>query len=212
MRKVLIRCLNNNLSLEAYLVLDCLYNDEHTALMAYASSVKKISDNTFSKLISEKYIKYTGTGIPPKYNVDNISLTNKFEEEVLGIKNVMTFDDAFKELTDAYPSKTAEGRRLHGDLVRCRKLYQKEVMKKQVVDESVHSLLVQCTRFLVAEKRRNNSLNYLKSLSSYLNQKEWETVKDEVETIIANGGHVGKRSITTGTEENKTILRGGEFT
>ena len=85
-------------------------------------------------------------------------------------------------------------------------------MKKQVVDESVHSLLVQCTRFLVAEKRRNNSLNYLKSLSSYLNQKEWETVKDEVETIIANGGHVGKRSITTGTEENKTILRGGEFT
>jgi hypothetical protein len=151
----------------------------------------------------------------PVYTLDNLELTERFGKEVLGVsqKSNLTFDECFQQLREHYPLKTPSGRRLHHDLERSKRLYKALIFKVGRVDDKLHSLILQCTNFIVKEKTKTNSLEYLKMLPTYLQQQEWTTVQEEVEKMIKNNQYVDKfsQSDSGGNLENKTILGSSDF-
>lgn len=197
--------------LEGYFVMHSIMNGDTELLAHYVESVNKIPSSVFKFLIDNKYLEYSGDLAVAKYTLENIKLTNKFQEEVLGIKNTITFETAFEQLRDHYPKKTPQGRRLHEDLDRCRRLYRDIVVKRNIVDESLHSIILQCTNLLVKEKKKMNKLEFLKALPAYINQKEWQTVQEEVEKLVKDGKFVNGPIKDSGNDENKTVLGGKGF-
>jgi len=196
--------------LDGYFVLHCLYEERKDLLMNYIINVNKIPTKVFEFLVSEKYLEYGGDGV--NYDLNNIQLTERYATDVLGkvpSKNI-TFDQAFQQLREHYPIKTPEGRRLHQDIDRCKKIYKDIVFKFGRVDEEKHSLILQCINFMVKEASKFNKLEYIKMLPTYLQQKSWDTVIDDVSDMNKNGVYVNKKEGGT-NGENKTVLGGDDF-
>jgi len=203
------KCIQFKLPLEGYFVLHSLYNEEEDVLLNYIMNVSKIPTKVFKDLVNNGFLIFNGEG--ESYTLENIELTEKFGKEVLGVietKNI-TFEEAFQQLREHYPIKTPDGRRLHQDIERCKNLYKSIVFKLGRLDVEKHSFILQCTNYIVNEKIKTNKLNYLKMLPTYLHQKEWTTVEDEVLDVIKKSGYVDKKVDSNG--ENKTIKGADEF-
>lgn len=204
------RIIELKLNIEGYLILYSLYNKQEKLLENYCMKIKnKIPTSVFKQLVDEKYLVFKGNG--EEYTIDNIELTDKFEEEVLGLEDIktITFDVAFQQLRECYPKKTPGGRILHQDLDRCKKLYRGVICKMgKALDEELHSLILQCVNFIVNQKKKTNSLDYLQMLPTFLSQRNWETVREEVEGEIRKNGFVEKNDEGG---ENKTQLGSEDF-
>lgn len=203
------------LSLEGFFILNCLYNDEGNLLERYCkNSVYKIPTRVFEQLKNENYIEIKeGT---KDFTLDNMILTDRFKLEVLGLKDLQatTFDIAFQQLREHYPTKTPNGRRLHQDVERCKKLYKNIICPIGTkVDDELHSVILQCINFIINEKSKNRSLDYLQMLPTFLSQKTWETVKEDVENKIKQSGFVENKFKRgdDGESGNKTQLGSEDF-
>lgn len=193
------RLISLKLSLEGYFILWCLYNEEGDKLTSYCnSSVYKIPSKVFEQLVNEKYIEFSGE---KSYTLTNMTLTDRFKTDVLGLKDLQTtsFDVAFQQLRECYPTKTPNGRRLHQDIDRCKRIYKNTVCTLgNSVNQELHSLILQCINFTVNQKTKDKSLEYLQMLPTYLAQKNWETVKEDVEEVMKKTGFVEKKSSNNG--------------
>lgn len=193
------RLINARLSLEGYFILWCLYNEETSFLQGYCNSSEyKIPTRVFEQLVKEEYITNNEKN---EFKIDSMVLTDKFKLEILGLKDLQatTFDVAFQQLREHYPTKTPNGRRLHQDVERCKRLYKKIICPiSDRVDEELHSVILQCINFIINEKSKNRSLDYLQMLPTFLEQKSWDTVKDDVEDVIKKNGWVEKRGVNNG--------------
>lgn len=183
------KLISEKLSLEAYLILHCLYYSEENYLFRYANNVNKIPTKTFKWLVDQDYITADDD---KEFTTDNIHLTNKFKEEILEIEeNSLTFDKAFEELKEIYPSKVPDGyggfRRLHQDPERCSRLYKSLIMKGNKINKELHNLIIQSIKFIVNEKTKSRSLNYMQMLPTFLNQRTWETVQEDVLKKLKQG-------------------------
>ena len=101
------------LDIGGYFILWCMYNDEGSLLERYCKTIEnKISTKVFENLVKENYIEFKGE---KDYTLDNMILTDRFKLEILGLKDLkaITFDIAFQQLREHYPTKTPNGRRLH---------------------------------------------------------------------------------------------------
>jgi len=188
------------LSLEGYFILNCLYNEEGNLLERYCkNSIYKIPTRVFEQLKGEGYIEVKeGT---KDFTLDNMTLTDKFKLEVLGMKDLQatTFDIAFQQLREHYPTKTPNGRRLHQDLDRCKRLYKGIICPvNKLVDEELHSLILQCVNFIVNQKKKTKSEEYYQLLPTFLQQRNWETVQEDVEELIKRNGFVEKKGENKG--------------
>lgn len=181
------------LSLEGYFVLWSLYNEQGACLSRYCkSSIHKIPTRVFEQLVDEKYIDFKGD---KDFTLDNMTLTDRFKLEVLGLKDLKatSFDVAFQQLRECYPTRTPSDRRLHQDVDRCKRLYKNIICPLGVVDEELHSVILQCINYIVNQATKAKKLDYLQMLPTFLSQKNWETVKDDVEALILKNGFVDKK-------------------
>lgn len=198
------KLIEKSLSLEGFFILYSLFNEEEELLSRYCkSSVYKIPTRVFQQLVDEKYITIKGNDTK-EFRIDNMELTDKFKLEILGLKNLksISFDKAFEQLRQHYPTKTPNGRRLHQDVERCKRLYKNVICPLGVMNEELHSFILQCINFIIEQKRRSKSEDYLQLLSTFLQQKNWESVQDEVEELIKKNGYVERRDVGGGFMED----------
>lgn len=181
------------LPLDAWLILICLHNEEQDILKNYVTNVNKIPTKIFKDLINEGWLKTSAKD--DTFTLDNISITDKFGKEILGISNVsgVTFAEAFEQLRDHYPSQAGKSeRRLKGNVARCKTLYQNIITKNGVIDEELHSMILQCINYEIKIRTKNRSLDYFQMLATWLQQRTWEVYLKDVEEEIKKNGSVSK--------------------
>jgi hypothetical protein len=187
------KLISSKLSLEGYFILWCLYNEESGKLTGYCNASEyKIPTRVFEQLVKDEYIEFKGE---KDFTLDNMVLTDKFKTDVLGLKDLKatSFDVAFQQLREHYPTVTPNGRRLHQDVERCKKLYKNVICPLGKVDEELHSMILQCINFILNQKRKDRSLDYLQMLPTFLSQKNWESVMSDVDALIKKNGFVEKK-------------------
>ena len=191
-----------SLSLEGFLVLYCLYNEEEANLLKYIVKVNKIPSLIFNKLVSDGWLIYSGDMVKPDYNLNNIELTDRFSKEIMEIqpnKVSLSFDECFQQLREHYPIKAGNSeRRLHGDLTRCKNLYKTTIVKNGKINEELHSVILQCINFEVNLKTKSRSLDYFQLLATWLSQRTWELYIKDVEELIRKNGFVDKNGENRG--------------
>jgi len=82
----------------------------------------------------------------------------------------------FAELLEAYPKKTPNGRRLHGNKDNCKKKYNNLIKK----NPELHPIILKCILAELEDRYIHNSTNYWKMLQTYINQKGWELYEDDI--------------------------------
>lgn len=205
------RLIEGKMNLEGYFVCWALYNNEENLLERYCKAItNKIPTSIFKTLVNDGYLIFNGEG--ETFTLTNIELTDKFKLEILKLKDApigISFDQAFEQLREHYPTKRPNGSRLHQNLERCRKLYEKAVVGPLGrVDEELHATILQCVNFTVNEKMKTRSLDYLQLLPTYLEQKNWEPVMEDVVNLIKKEGYVEQKDENG---ENKTMLGSEDF-
>jgi len=183
-----------NLPLDGFFILYCLHNEETGMLQNYVTNISKIPTKVFKQLISEGWLETTAKD--DTFTLTNISLTDKFSKEILGIVDVsgISFAEAFEQLRDHYPTKAGKTeRRLQGNVARCKTLYQNAITKNGVVNEELHSLILQCINYEIKSRTKDRSLDYFQMLATWLQQKTWEVYLKDVEEEIKKNGFVDKK-------------------
>lgn len=179
------------LPIDAYLVLHCLHNQEGEFLKNYVLNVKKIDTSVFKNLIRDGWLKSTSTN--DTFTLENIEITNRFANEILKVPNSknISFDVAFEQLRDHYPTQAGKtGRRLQGDIARCKRLYSNTIMSNGIINEELHSTILQCINFEIKIRTNKGSLDYFQMLATWLQQKTWELYVKDVEQQIKKDGFV----------------------
>ena len=191
MNEIIKRCINHKVPFVSYMILHLLYNEEQDVLVNYCINVSKIETKEFLWLIDNKYLEEVKNR--DLIIVEDLVLTDKFSSEILKITNTknITFDVAFDQLRNHFPSKAGNSeRRLQGDPPRCKRLYQNIIMKNDKIDVELHSMILQCINYEINVKTKSRSLEYFKLLTTWLQQKEYELYIKDVEEVIKKNGSV----------------------
>lgn len=161
--------INSSLTLEEVFLCLCVYYRDVGSLKAYiANSPTTIDINTANRLVDKGYLIKTRE-VP---TFDDLYAT----ELVNGLLNVATPEAMFDELLAIYPSKTPNGRRLHG----AKELNKVKYIKTIKKNLDLHKLILKAVEYELAERAANNSLDFLLMLSTYINQKRWEEYLPEI--------------------------------
>lgn len=162
--KLLIK---TGLSLEEYLILECVHKDYKKTLEDYVTKFGAIDRSVFISLNKAGYIKDFEGDIM----FNKIKLTDKYYQ-VFGYVE-LDHDKFFKELRETYPKRVG-GRSLHQDLSSCKKKY------KQIVDsEETHRTILKCVKLYLLELQSGNRLQYIQLLPTWLNQRNFEQYYEE---------------------------------
>ena len=92
--------------------------------------------------------------------------------------NMDNFETLFNEFRERYPRKTPNGRMLHTDLKNCILKYKRILSDGYV---GLHQDILKGIDLEIEAKQRNNSLNYLRLMKTYLNQRGWEEYMPNLE-------------------------------
>lgn len=209
------KLVSNNLTLDGYLVLYCLYYKKEDVLLSYIKNTAKIPTKVFQDLVVKEFIDCESS---ETFTLNNMKLTGRFKELFVKEEEEVVktpFDELFEELKNTYPNKvinlsTGEPRYLRQDLDRCEKLYRNIIVDKGVIDYELHKLIIQCIRYLVGIKTKSRSLGYMQMLPTFLQQKSWKAVVDDVKAELAKGKEI-KQVEGESEGENKTQLGSKEF-
>lgn len=177
------------LDLESCLILYCIKTNNNNLISSYASKCKKINTELFKSLEKQGFIivKWDST---EKIYLDLLSLASRGEQLIatlfptkpIGVE--ITNEDLekqFGEFKKIYPSSVKQGlttRRLHGNLSKCKKLYEKLLM------ETTHDILCKAAKLYIEEKYRSNSQLYIQALETWLNQKNYLQYLEDINKTI----------------------------
>ncbi len=163
------------LSLEEYLILYCVDNRLSSLLEQYVLNIGQIDSKKFNNLIDKGYLFPINEDI----TFSKLKLTSEYYSK---FKDKLDYDKLFDELKEVYPKavKSSNGKRrsLQTDFEGCKKKY-----KEAVNSLEEHNLILNCVRLYVKEKKDANELQYLQLLSTFINQKGWETYIEEAQTM-----------------------------
>lgn len=191
------RLIGLGLTIQEYMILYLLYNDNKDILDSYMNNIEYITMNTLQSLADRGYLTYFEAGID-RDRLDYFELTDKFKTEVLKIPKVnnnISFEEAFEQLREHFPTKVTSPngavRRLQSDIDRCKKLYKKTIVFSDgTIDLESHKFILQCIDFEVNERRKGKNEAYWQLLPTYLNQRGWELVEDDVEKLLKDKGTI----------------------
>lgn len=191
MNEIIDRCIIHKIPISSYMIMYLLHNNEKNVLLNYCINNTKIETKEFLWMIDNGYLEEVRDR--SLIEINDLVLTNKFSSEVLkivGTKNI-TFEQAFEQLRDHFPSKAGNSeRRLQGDIERCKRLYKMTIIKNGKLDEELHSVILQCINYEVIVRTKGRSLEYFKLLATWLSKEEWKLYYDDVIEIIKNNGSV----------------------
>lgn len=188
------RLIGLGLSIEEYMILYLLHNDNRDILDSYNNNIGFGEDRDLSDILDNLYDKGY---INNDENGESIC-TDKFKTEVLKIPKVdnnISFEEAFEQLREHFPTKVTSPngavRRLQSDIDRCKKLYKKTIVFSDgTIDLESHKFILQCIDFEVNERRKGKNEAYWQLLPTYLNQRGWELVEDDVEKLLKDKGTI----------------------
>lgn len=183
------RLIGLGLTIKQYMILYLKYNDNQDILNTYENNIEiddYVSSVEYQLLYKQGYLD------------DKYELTDKFKAEVLKVPKVdnnITFEEAFEQLREHYPTKVIGPnrgvRRLQSDIDRCKKLYKKIIIDNYGdIDIKKHQFILQCIDFEVIERKRGKNEAYWQLLPTYLNQRGWELVEEDVMKLIEKNGTI----------------------
>ena len=202
--------LEKGISLDGYLILYCLNNKNIILLSDYVQKCGLIKREAFINLKDKGFISM---GDIETITFNSLSITEKglslFNTDTIKNDNIK-FDECFNELRNTYPKKVPNEnggtRALHGDLSRCKKLYEKIIIKDNQVDMKLHKKILNALKIQLNECNKGKGIFFLQALVTYLHQQTYEQyieqIKDEDKDI---------QVITEVKTENKTVLGREEF-
>lgn len=188
------RLIGLGLTIQEYMILYLLYNDNRDILDSYNNNIGFGEDRDLSDILDNLYDKGY---INNDENGESIC-TDKFKTEVLKIPKVdnnISFEEAFEQLREHFPTKVTSPngavRRLQSDIDRCKKLYKKTIVFSDgTIDLESHKFILQCIDFEVNERRKGKNEAYWQLLPTYLNQRGWELVENDVEKLLKDKGTI----------------------
>lgn len=177
--------LNNNLKIEEYFVLFCLINHLDEELVKYINKTGVLTTNIFQKLRDSGYIVLKNEN---DITFETIVITNQTKILFGSIDNSKDFEKLFTELLSTYPNKvkrlTGGTRRLHNDLDRCRKTYKSTLMSiGGQLNIKLHDKILLCAKMYYQEHYKDNKLEFMQLLSTFLNQKTWEQYLADISNL-----------------------------
>ena len=173
----------NKLKLEDYFILFCLVNEEEELLVKYTFHSGGIDTNSFQRLRNSGFIVLTN-----EINItfSSIKITNQ-TKELFNVQDNTDFDTLFKELLSTYPNSvkriTGGTRRLHNDLVRCKKLYKASLVSSEKVNKDLHKKILLCVQMYYREHLKDNKQEFMQLLATFLSQRTWEQYLNDVEKL-----------------------------
>lgn len=179
-----------NLTLESFLILVCLHNNDPKPLEKYVTSCRVIPSSILKSLIDRGYIVISDSVDINKLTFRQMALTEKGSVLFPSTK----FTELFKQFKDLYPKKVVtrngEVRRLHLDMKRAERLYESLVVSGGKCDIELHNSIMSSTKKMLDEKQNSpDGLKFLQNIATYLHQKNYEAymTDDEVtKTDITN--------------------------
>lgn len=183
------------LDLFSYFICYCLFKNDAKSLESYCK-IHPISEKSIENAIKNGYLS-SDRKVGDDFYVSNIKLLSKFQEEFFPVLiSSITPEFAWQQILIHYPNKvkTKEGetRYLHVNEEGAKKKYLEYICKNKAVDEEEHSFVLQAINHLINIKSKGNSLGYLNALPVYINQKQWNAVRDDVMEIIKTKGSISK--------------------
>ena len=168
------------LGFEAYFVLYCVHAKDKQLITNYTTQCKKINTDIFKQLQSDGYLEianHTGEHI----YFELLSLANK-GHALFSESATSTFDleKQFGEFRACYPMMVKEGfktRRLHGNLSKCKRLYEKLLM------ETTHDILCKTAQLYTQEQFKSGQI-YMQSLETWLFQKNYTQFLQDLDKQI----------------------------
>jgi hypothetical protein len=175
--------LRNKLKIEEYFVLFCLVNHLDEDLVKYIDLTGNVTAGLFQRLQSLGYVVLKDEN---NITFETIILT-EHSKQLFGVNNSDEFEPLFKELLSTYPNKvkrlTGGTRRLHNNLDGCRKTYKLTLMSIGKLNINLHKKIMLCIRMYHQEHLKDNKVEFMQLLSTFLNQKTWEQYLEEVTHI-----------------------------
>jgi hypothetical protein len=172
----------NKLKIEEWFILYCLVNKEEEILVKYVYSCGTINSQVFYNLRDSGFIVLKDA---LNCTFDSISVT-EITKNMFNVQDNAPFDVCFRELLSTYPNSvkriTGGTRRLHNDLVRCKKLY-KSCLVNNGIDIELHKKILLCVQKYYREHLKDNKQEFMQLLATFLSQRTWEQYINEVSNI-----------------------------
>lgn len=172
-----------------------LLEDNNSKLLENYCINYQIPTSVFDNLLQHGYISTTKK-LKENYTIHNIHLLDKFKREFgkIEISNIDTvFEFAWKQILLHYPNKVKNGvdvRHLHTDLATAKLRYKNYIIKKGVFNQQEHDFILRAIQFIVAHKTKSGNLGFMQALPTFINQRNWEAVRDDVNEIILSGKNI----------------------
>lgn len=167
--------IKNRVTIDQFLVTQLIFEKNTTLLNKYLELYSKDD-------LKRLFINLVRVGL-----VDDYNTSDEFDINKLIVKpsftKVLAQGDFFDELVQVYPVSVIrpDGVKdyLRTDLNRCRKAYARITSNKLVI----HQNILECLRFEIALRRKENNIGYFKRLPKWLASEEWkiyeQRIKDE---------------------------------
>lgn len=167
--------IESSLSLDKYFILYCLNTNNKELLTNYVTKCCTIETQIFDQLKTEGYISIKDSPDGLIY-YELLSVTEK--GKIASMYTVTPFQQGdFEDFRKYYPSKVSKsGRRLQGNLARCKKLYTELLM------ETSHDILCKCAKAYHNEKLRTNSEEYMQNLETWLHQRNYQQYLEDLDS------------------------------
>lgn len=178
--------LENELNMEGYFILWCLFHKEELLLVTYVNKCRKIPTEIFDDLQERQLLTITRQTKDDNISYKMLAITSKGKT----LFEVVNIDELFNKFREFYPKKAGtQGRALHLDLKRCKSLYKKIIGNK--IEK--HDLLCKCATLYHLEKQRLGSEVYMQNLASWLYQGNYEEYMHDARNtkveLIKEEGH-----------------------
>jgi len=173
----------NKLKLEDYFILFCLVKEEKELLINYTANCGGIDTNSFNRLRNSGFIVLTNE-IDITFN--SIKVT-EITKTLFNVQDNAHFDVCFRELLSTYPNSvkriTGGTRRLHNDLVRCKKNYKTTIVHNGVINLELHKKIILCIQMYYREHLKDNKQEFMQLLATFLSQRTWEQYLSDLTNV-----------------------------
>lgn len=163
----------NRLTVDLYLILQLINDKQYDTFNKYLALYTNEEKKTlFNKLNTLGYcINRNGLD---EYDPNKIEITTSFSKFLLS-------GDFFDELVQVFPVSVtrSDGTRdyLRVDLKRSKIMYSKITKNKL----AMHNHILDCLRFEIATKTRNNGMQWMKRLPKWLVSEEWKVYEQALQ-------------------------------
>ena len=168
--------INNKLTANEFLLMSLILADKYTILRDYYL-INGISTDKVSEDIKSLHEKGLLEGyVAGAYDFTNLKPTTY-------LKSLVNSDDLFKEFLNTFPLKVTRTDGtvdyLRTDQSKARMLYLAYTRGKK----SIHDHILKCLKHEIKYRESNNSLKFMKRMTTWLSSQEWEAFEDQIDDL-----------------------------